>query len=100
MASVEPAQFQWTRGEELLKTYESQKGAGLGFCGRCGSTLVGLYQGQVRGVTLGTLNDDPPVQIQFHLFVDSKACWDHIGGDTPKFSEWPKARDDKAQASY
>lgn len=89
MATVDPDQFSWTQGEELVRTYESKKGPGLAFCGRCGSTLVVFYKGRVVGVTLGTLNDDPPVSIEFHLFVDSKACWDEIGGSAPRYPEWP-----------
>jgi hypothetical protein len=89
MATVNPEQFSWTQGEELLKAYESKKGPGLAFCVNCGTTLVGLYKGQVMGLTLGTLNDDPPISIDHHLFVDSKACWDEIGGQAPQYAEWP-----------
>lgn len=89
MASIDPEEFRWVQGEDLLKRYESEKGPGLAFCSNCGSTLAGLYQGQVMGITLGTLNDDPPVSIDFHLFVDSKAQWDEIGGAAPQYSEWP-----------
>ena len=89
MASIDPEEFRWVQGEDLLKRYESEKGPGLAFCSNCGSTLAGLYQGQVMGIPLGTLNDDPPVSIDFHLFVDSKAQWDEIGGAAPQYSEWP-----------
>lgn len=88
---VDPTAFAWTRGESLLRTFESQAGAGLGFCGRCGSTLCGLHGGQVVGVTLGTLDGDPPVEIADHIFVGSKASWDHIGGSAPRFEAWPPA---------
>lgn len=85
----DPAQFRWVAGEEILKQYTSQQGWGLGFCSHCGSTLCGLYQGAVKGVTLGTLNGDPGVEISAHIFVGSKAPWDHIGGPAPQFIEWP-----------
>ena len=80
--------FSWTAGEEKVRQYESEKGWGLGFCCNCGSTLCGLYQGKVIGVTLGTVDGDPEVEIERHIFVGSKAPWDHIGGPAQQFEEW------------
>lgn len=80
--------FKWTNGEDKVQQYESEKGWGLGFCNVCGSTLCGLYQGSVMGVTLGTINGDPGIEIERHIFVGSKAPWDHIGGPAPQFEKW------------
>ena len=80
--------FRWTAGDDKVHQYESEKGWGLGFCSNCGSTLCGLYQGKVMGVTLGTIDGDPGVEIERHIFVESKAPWDHIGGSAPQFKEW------------
>lgn len=81
--------FRWVAGEDNVQTYESQKGGGLGFCKTCGSTLCGMYNGNVMGVTLGTINGDPGIEIARHIYVGSKAPWDHIGGDAPQFDESP-----------
>lgn len=80
--------FKWAEGEDKVQKYESKKGWGLGFCRDCGSTLCGLYQGKVMGVTLGTIDGDPGVEIEKHIFVGSKAPWDHIGGTALQFEEW------------
>jgi hypothetical protein len=80
--------FRWTGSGELSK-YESGGGYAIGFCGRCGSTLCGLRGEDVHGVTLGCVNGDPGVEIEFHLFVGSKAPWDHIGGDAPRYQAHP-----------
>ena len=80
--------FRWTAGENNIQQYSSEKGWGLGFCDVCGSALCGLYQGAVMGVTLGTVNGDPGVEIERHIFVGSKAPWDHIGGSAEQFEEW------------
>lgn len=80
--------FRWVEGESNLQSYESYEGWGLVFCKTCGSTLCGTYQGKVHGITLGTVNGDPGVEIEAHIFVDSKAPWDHIGGHAPQFKEW------------
>jgi hypothetical protein len=88
-AQVEPGALSWLSGEEKLVHYSSQAGFGLNFCGTCGSTICGTHQGEVHGVTLGSVDGDPGVQIEMHLFVGSKAPWDHIGGDAPQFEERP-----------
>jgi hypothetical protein len=85
----DPDKFRWVTGEAQLKQYTSKQGWGLGFCSNCGSTLCGLFQGKVKGVTLGTVNGDPGIEISAHIFVDSKAPWDHIGGGAPQYPEWP-----------
>lgn len=90
MSRVDSAAFTWTRGEQLLRTYVNREGIGLGFCGRCGTTLCGLSNGEVMGITLGTLNGDPQVAIGEHIFVGSKAAWDEIGGTAPQFEAWPE----------
>ena len=81
------ALFSWTSGFENLKAYESVEGWGLMFCAKCGTTLCGIYQEEVRGVTLGSVDGDPCVEIEKHIFVGSKAPWDHIGGNAPQFDE-------------
>jgi hypothetical protein len=85
---TDASKFQWTAGEACVKQYSSEKGWGLGFCSICGSALCGLYQGDVIGITLGTVNGDPGVGIERHIFVGSKAPWDHIGGSAEQFEEW------------
>jgi len=82
------SKFKWIEGEDKVQMYESEKGWGLGFCSVCGSTLCGLYQGNVMGVTMGTIDGDPGIEIERHIFVGSKAPWDHIGGTAQQFEEW------------
>jgi len=58
----------------------------MGFCSMCGSTLCGMHEGQVHGLTLGCVDGDPGVEIEKHIFVDSRAPWDHIGGSAPQYA--------------
>lgn len=88
-AEVEPASFVWESGADNLTGYESTPGWGLCFCRTCGTTLCGTHDGEVHGVTLGTIDGDPGVAIEMHLFVGSKAPWDHIGGNAPQFEAFP-----------
>jgi hypothetical protein len=84
-AEIEPGSLTWITGESRLVGFEATPGWGLRFCGSCGSTLCGTHDGQVHGVTLGCVDGDPGVQIERHLFVGSRAPWDHIGGSAPQF---------------
>jgi len=75
-AFVEPNEFRWLSGEELLTSYVGVHGYGLQFCKVCGSTLSTIYKGEVMQVTLGCVNGDPQIEIGQHLFVGSKATWE------------------------
>ena len=88
-AEVSPGAFRWSTGEDRLSVYSTHNEWSLAFCSCCGSTLAGLWQGNVHGVTLGTVDGDPGVEIELHLFVDSKAPWDHIGGSAPQYAQQP-----------
>lgn len=86
---AEGSEFRWIAGESELNTYTSAHGWGIAFCRTCGSTLCGIFDGKVHGVTLGTVDGDPGVQIEIHTYVGSKAPWDYIGGSAPQFEEGP-----------
>ncbi len=83
---VSHSSLRWVSGVDVLVNYETAKGWAMGFCSRCGSTLCGLHNGQVHGLALGCVDGDPGVEIEMHIFVDSKAPWDHIGGDAPQYA--------------
>ena len=86
-AMVNPSDFRWVRGKQYLTTYSSQRGFGLQFCKQCGSTLCGIHEDNVHGVTLGCLNDDPEIQIGRHIFVGSKANWEVIPEGVIQYKE-------------
>lgn len=86
-APVEPEQFSWTHGQKLLTTHFSEPGFGLQFCTKCGSTLCGIFNNQVHGITLGCLNDDPKIEIGRHIYVDSKASWEVIPDSVVQYAE-------------
>ena len=86
-ALVNPSDFRWTKGSEHLSTYAGEQGFGLQFCGLCGSTLCGIYQNDIHGVTLGCINEDPDIKLARHTFVGSKASWETVSGDVPQYAE-------------
>jgi hypothetical protein len=61
------------------------------FCDRCGSRLTFGFDGlpEALWVAAGTLDDDPGLRPQAHIFVGSKAVWHEIADDLPRFEEYP-----------
>jgi hypothetical protein len=86
-ALVDPSEFSWRSGEEHLTCYMSEQGFGFQFCCKCGSTLCGIHNGTVHGITLGCVNEDPEVEIGRHIYVGSKASWEAIPDGVPQYEE-------------
>lgn len=86
-ALVESDDFAWLSGQHLLTSYVGEDGFGLQFCSRCGSTLCGVYNNAVHGVTLGCLNEDPEIEIGMHIYVGSKASWEVIPESVLQYQE-------------
>ncbi len=88
-ALIDSDKFNWLSGKDLLTSYVGKHGFGLQFCRQCGSTLCGVYQGAVHGVTLGCVNGDPNVEIGRHIYVGSKASWEVMPDGVVQYDEAP-----------
>lgn len=88
-AQFNPGDFKWTSGEGLVKVFETSSGAGWCFCGECGSSLAETIEGKVASITLGTVEGDPGIRPEWHIFTGSRAQWHEITDDLPQFDEWP-----------
>jgi hypothetical protein len=86
-ALVDPQQFKWISGENLITSYIGQQGFGLQFCSQCGSTLCGIFAGTIHGITLGCVNGDPKIELGRHIYVGSKANWETIPNNAPHYPE-------------
>ena len=85
---VAPENFRFTKGEDLVKRYESEL-APRNFCSNCGSSLyddLGAKYFVAAGL-MGDLELTP----SFHQQVAYKASWHAIGDDAPQFAEMPPA---------
>jgi hypothetical protein len=89
VACVQPGEFTWLAGEELLTSYVGEHGYGLQFCSICGSTLSTIYKDQVIQVSLGCVNGQPDIEIDQHVFVGSKANWELMPEGVTAFEQWP-----------
>ena len=88
-AEVDPKEFSWACGEELVAFYEASPNTSRMFCSVCGSTLGGTEGGRINAVTLGTVEGDPGIRPRSHIFVGSKAIWHEISDSLPQFEAWP-----------
>ena len=86
-ALVDASDFTWVSGEHLLTAYVGNHGFGLQFCSKCGSTLCGILNGAIHGVTLGCIDGDPDIEIGRHIYVGSKASWEVIPDGVEQFDE-------------
>lgn len=99
-AEIAPdGRLKWLQGRDQLSVFETGGGWGMAFCSTCGSTLCGMHNDAVHGVSLGCIDGDPGVEIRRHIFVDSRAPWDHIGGEAPQFAEHAPDQGIEAKAS-
>lgn len=88
-AQFDPIEFKWTSGEDLVKVFETASDGGWCFCSECGSSLAGTVKGKITAITLGSVEGDPGIKPEAHIFVGSKAQWDEINDDLLQFDEWP-----------
>ena len=80
--------FRLLSGEESLRVYHPAEGAAVkAFCIRCGSSLFGgtWPEGPEVSIRLGSVDGDPGIRPQVHTFVDSRAPWDEITDELPRY---------------
>ena len=94
-ADFDPKHFSWTEGEPLVTVYRVPSGGEWYFCSKCGSTLAGGENGTIMNITLGTVQGDPAIRPDSHIFVGSKASWYEITDDLIQFQE--RAVDEEGQ---
>lgn len=85
-SSVAARDFRFVAGEELVGAYESSPGQLRCFCTRCGSPLIKRYveKPDLLRLRLGSLDDDPGIEVVAHVFTDSKAPWTVLADDLPQ----------------
>lgn len=90
-AKIRSADFRWTAGEQFLTFFESSPGNHRGFCSICGSPMLSKFGADQTAfsLALGSLDDDPGLRPEMHVYVASKAPWSTIADDLPQFAELP-----------
>ncbi|MEM7208908.1 MAG: GFA family protein [Pseudomonadota bacterium] len=86
-ADFSAGSFKWVSGESLVKVFEPSPDGGWCFCAECGSSLAGTDNGEITSITLGTVDGDPGIKPNAHIFVGSKAPWYEISDNLPQNNE-------------
>jgi hypothetical protein len=84
--------FRWLRGADLVAQYKLPEARyfAVAFCTRCGSDMPRISR--ERGFAIipaGTLDTDPGISPQAHIYAGSKAPWFEITDNLPQFAEAP-----------
>jgi hypothetical protein len=84
---VRSEDFRLVSGAELVNSYRPEGGSVKAFCSICGSSLFGgtWPSGPEVSIRLGTVDGDPGIRPQYHTFVGSKAPWEDILDDLPRY---------------
>jgi len=84
-------------GSEHLSSYRSSPNREKLFCSKCGSQLFikRLNSPETTVITLGTLDDDPLIKPNRHVFVDSKAPWYDPKAQLPEYKVYPGFESDE-----
>jgi hypothetical protein len=86
--------FRWTSGELTLGHYAASANYSRSFCTTCGSVAPSLMpDADLAFVPAGTLDDDPGIRVQGHMFVGSKAPWYVIADSLPQHEAYPPSFD-------
>jgi hypothetical protein len=85
--------FRFLTGRELVKTYDAPilkapPAYRSIFCGRCGSPVPDPASNSAWiEIAAGTLDDDPQVRPDKHIFIEKKAPWYDIADALPQLDE-------------
>jgi hypothetical protein len=92
-ARVERDHFNWRRGQESLKYYESSPGKRRYFCGNCGSHLVAERKDQSALILrVATLEEDPEKRPICKIWDSHEVPWLAHDDKVPSYPEWPPGR--------
>lgn len=82
----------WLKGEDLLSRYKVPEAERFYncFCKQCGSPMPRVIP-ELDAVLIpaGSLDNEPPIHPQGHIFWDSRAAWSCEAGDKPTYAEYP-----------
>lgn len=83
--------LKFTKGQELLKEYDSSPKGIRAFCSNCGSRLMNYAKdhGPYLSVAIACLDGDYRGKPVAHAFAASKASWHEPSADIPAFSGIP-----------
>ena len=96
VTNVPRDRFRRTRGEGLLKGFESSPGKTRYFCTQCGSHIVAAREGKdTMLLRMGCLDTPIPERPKMHIWRSDAASWFDPKDQLPEWSEWPEGTPSK-----
>ena len=88
-ARVAPGSVRVTAGEEHVRCWQPEDGAGKCFCSECGGAVWSLSDdGSVRGIRFSAFDGDPGIRPSYRQYVAYAAEWEPIPDDgLPRYPE-------------
>jgi len=85
------AAFRFTRGADAVRTWRSSPPVARTFCGACGANLQYLHDDlpDVLWIAVGSLDDEPGMRPEAHIFFASRAPWHDVADELPRHDEFP-----------
>ncbi len=86
---VEASGFRLVSGENDLETFQSSPGKLRFFCRICGSHVLAKFEAkpEILLIRAGSVDGDPGVRPNAHIWVSHKAPWLDILDDIPRHQE-------------
>jgi hypothetical protein len=89
------ASFRWLAGEDDITVYRSSAKGLRPFCRHCGSVVpTVLPEAGVAFIPAGSLEGDPGLRPELHMFASSRADWFPITGALPQCEGFPPGFED------
>lgn len=84
-ALVDSSHFRLLAGANAVATYESSPGKERCFCRHCGSHVYARFKAKPQEIILriGTLDGDPSLHPEAHIWVEHKMPWYEITDSLP-----------------
>lgn len=81
----------WLRGKEQLSVYQQTSNTKRMFCSYCGSFMLSTHELAPDKIylSLGCLEKDAGLAIEYQQFVASKPQWLKIDLSVPQYDGWP-----------
>ncbi|MDG1857816.1 MAG: GFA family protein [Emcibacteraceae bacterium] len=88
---VKRSEFSYLTGEDHLGHFASSPSHDRVFCKNCGSSIMVALDDEPEGyyVSMGTMDGNPKLPPEYHIFVGSKAPWHTIHGDGAQYETEP-----------
>ena len=88
--SLKKSKFNYNKGEQLVKIFNSSAWASRAFCSKCGSSLMYIYHEMPDTLSLsaGLFDDDLEVKPSKHIFVKDKCSWMDINDSLAQIEKY------------